>query len=260
MKKQSQIITNSLALTAVAALGVSVAQAQVVNYSTVGNFYSPYVGQGAYSDPGNNDWNVMVRDGTTAFDTTSSGADTGVTLTDTSPGQYNGGEGAQSNGQPSGFFAGFFLGGSSAVVTETLNNVPAATYDLYLYGSNTGQDRGATFSLTGFGSQSTVNVNAVNGAESPATAFTVGVDYVEFTGITLATAGDISFTYTANTAINRNNNGGALGDYNGVNTEGDFNGLQLVTVPEPSTMALATIGGLSGLLALRKNRQYSKLS
>ncbi len=254
------LISTAAGLAACAMLGGNAAQAQTVNFDTRGiaSFgYGNYVGQGAYSDPGNNVWNVITQGSTTTGDLNSSGSSTAVTLTDTSGGSYNGGFGGNVNGAASGFFSGFLLKGGGGVSTETLNNVAAGTYNLFLYGSNTGQDRGVVFSVTGYGSQSTINANAPNGTETPTgLAFTAGVSYVEFTGITLASAGSITFSYTANQTIDRLPS--APSDQYGVNMEGDFNGLQLVAVPEPSSYALMLLG-LGSVLGLRaiKRRQAS---
>ncbi|HVU27576.1 MAG TPA: PEP-CTERM sorting domain-containing protein [Verrucomicrobiae bacterium] len=231
------------------------AQAQVINFNaSLAGGETTYSGQGAYSDPGNDYWNALVQNGTTPLGLDSTGgfatAIANVTLTDTSPGSYNGGLGAGTPGTPSAFFAGFVLTGGGAVTTETLNNVPDGVYDLFLYGSNTGQDRGVTFNVNGV-IQSTVNANVV-GAEAAPTAFTEGVNYVEYDNLVVS-GGTLSFTYTANQAINRT---GQPSDNYGVNLEADFNGLQLVqVVPEPSTMAFVGIGLAGGLFRIIRRRR-----
>jgi len=134
-----------------------------------------------------------------------------ITLTDASPG-YWGTQGAQ--GTVAGLEAPFCLENNQMVVTQTLNHVPAGTYNLYLYGKNdNGADgnRGTIFTVsvgsTFYGSRSTVN--------SLGSSFTQGNDYVLFGNIVVGTDGTITFTYTANSGV-------------AGNTEGDFNGLQLV--------------------------------
>jgi hypothetical protein len=217
----------------------------VLNYEVPGVYgANEYSGQGAYSDPGNNNWNVVPgSSGTTAFDEYSDGSSANVTLSLSSYQTYNNGEqGAQ--GTPGGLLAPFILT-TGAPVTGTLNDVAAGTYDLYLYGYNYPDgDRGTTFTAsvgsTSYGTLSTVGLNDNQvGGTTAETTFTEGVDYVEFTGLDLTTAGSIDFTFAANGSVDRP---AGLGDYSGVNGEGDFNGLQLVATPEPSTFALLTVG------------------
>jgi hypothetical protein len=252
-------------IVAVNAVLCSVAQAQfAVNYEVPGSYgATQYSGQGAYSDPGNNYWNTIPGSGGTTGggfgDLLSDGAtSTSITLSLSSYQTYNNGEqGAQ--GTPGGLLAPFILENNGTPVTGTFNNVAAGTYDLYLYGYNYPDgDRGTTFTAsvggTSYGSLSTVGLNVdAAGGTTTETAFTSGVDYVEFTGLDLTQAGAIDFTFAANTSIDRT---AGLGDYSGSNGEGDFNGAQLVqVVPEPSTMTLAGLGGFCGfLIAMRRRR------
>ena len=191
----------------------NLAQAQVVNFDVAGGLSAiNYAGQAAYPDPGNNYWNPIIYQGTTSGGLLSDGVTASpITLTDTSPG-YWGTQGTQ--GTVAGLEAPFCLENNGSVVTETLNHVPAGTYNLYLFGKNddgTDGNRGTIFSVsvgaTSYGTQSTFN--------SIDSSFTQGNDYVLFGDIVVGTGGTITFTYTAN--------GGVAG-----NTEGDFNGLQLV--------------------------------
>ncbi|HVU27572.1 MAG TPA: carbohydrate-binding protein [Verrucomicrobiae bacterium] len=218
---------------------------QVVNFDAPGGLGGVnYSGAGAAFDSGNY-WNPIVKGGTTIGGLLSDGATaSSITLTDKSPSNYNPGQGAQ--GTPAGLEAPFLLENNGAVVMETLNNVPAGIYNLYLYGKNSNDsggdngDRGTTFTVsvggTSYGTQSTIN--------SITTSFTKGNDYVEFINLIVETAGTISFTYTANTA--------ATGSHN-PQTEGDFNGLQLVNllpmVKVNPTQANITVGGSTQLVA-----------
>ena len=229
-------------------LGGNAAQAQVVNFDTRGlaSFgYGAYVGQGAYSDPGHNYWNTMVQNGTTPAATNSDGVTvSAITLSDTSPSTYNGGNGAGTQGTPRGLISGFFLENNGTVRTETLHNVPAGTYNLFLYGANAGQDRGVIFTAlvgaTSYGTNSTVNLNAFAPENyNNDTAFIAGTNYVEFTNLVVGAGSTITFTYTANNTINRPT-GLANQDYSGANGEGDFDGLQLVTVSSSVTVATVT--------------------
>jgi hypothetical protein len=193
--------------------------AQVINFDSPGGLGAVnYSGQGAYVDlPGDNYWNSIVQKGTARTNLFSDGLTSSpITLTDQSPNHY-GTQGAQST--PAGLEAPFFYENNGSVITNTLNNVPAGTYNLYLYGKNDdGGDanRGTTFtaftSTTPAATQSTVN--------SVTTSFTEGNDYVVFTNLVVMADRKIAFTYTANPAAT-----GVSG-----NNEGDFNGLQLAGI------------------------------
>lgn len=109
----------------------------------------------------------------------------------------------------------------------TLSNVPAGTYDLYLYGANADGTRGATFfSSSGTpsnGVSTTMNTNAAAGS-GPLTNFVFGGDYVVFNNVSPAADSTIHVTWGAISNINSTLTG-----------EGDFNGLQLAkSVPIPA--------------------------
>jgi alpha-L-fucosidase 2 len=213
---------------------------QVINFDVPGGIGGiNYSGQGAYSDPGHNYWNPIADDGTTAAGTKSDGVTLSpVTLTDASTGSYAPGQGAQ--GTPAGLESPFVNdSGNGSTITETLNNVPAGTYNLFLYGKNDDAgdaNRGTTFAVsvgtTNYGAQSTVN--------SVTSSFTMGNDYVEFTNIVVGAAGVITFTYK--------NNAVATNTFNPQN-EGNFNGLQLVTLFLSTTLATVTNSSATGIQA-----------
>ena len=191
-----------------------------------------YSGLGAAADSGVY-WNPIVFQGTTSSGALASdgATPTTVTLTDTSLGNFNSGQGAQ--GTPGGLQSPYAYANGNATATESLNNVPAGKYSLYLYGKNYPYaDRGTAFSVsvgaTSYGTQSTVC--------SADSVFTLGNDYVVFTNVVVgAGGGNITFTYTS----------GASGG-----GEGDFNGVQLVNAasrgnnsgpsPGPSVSAVWT--------------------
>src|ERR1700722_4955441 len=166
-------------------LGGHAAHAQVRNFEVggmAGGGGFNYSGQGAYSDPSHDYWNPLAFGGTTSAGTNSDGVTASpITLTDASPSRYNPGQGAQ--GTVAGLEAPFANnGGNGSVVINTLNNVPAGTYNLLFYGKNDDAgdaDRGTTFTAsvgtTSYGTQSTAN--------SVTTSFTLGNDYVEFSNI-----------------------------------------------------------------------------
>ena len=100
---------------------------------------------------------------------------------------------------------------------DTLNSVPSGTYNLYLYGINNTGTRGTTFTV----STAAMPPVALSTSNTPAslTSFTLGADYVIFSNVVLATAGTITFTWTANPNVTVTGN-----------NEGDLNALQLVFV------------------------------
>ncbi len=181
--------------------------------TTGGQSVVNYFGQGAYSDPGCNFWNAFAFKGVTAAGTNSDGITASpVTLTDVSTNIYGYGEqGAQ--GTVGGLESPHIL--ESRTLTDTLNNVPAGVYNLYLYGKDDDEldaNAGTTFTVsvggTPYGTQSTVN--------SVTISFTSGNDYVVFSNVVVGAGGIITFIHRPNTAVS------------GL---GGFNGLQLVSLP-----------------------------
>ena len=69
-------------------------QAQIINFDVPGGAwgFTNYSGQGAYSDPGNNFWNAIVNNGTTAAGNYSNGTSSPITLTCSSDSLYTGGQ------------------------------------------------------------------------------------------------------------------------------------------------------------------------
>jgi fibronectin type 3 domain-containing protein len=184
-----------------------------------------YVGQAGYADPGHNFWNPYAIGGTTGAGTNSDDATVSpITVSDNNlP--------ANSYERTGTIFVGltnlespfvFAKTTGPALVTDTLNNVPQGTYNLYLYGKNAGYNSDSTlFSVsagaTSYGSQAITNTTD--------SVFTYNNDYTVFSNIVVSTSGGtITFTYAPNTAKS------------GV-VEGDFSGIQLVTV------SLAFAGG-----------------
>jgi|GEM_PF-2066789 len=276
---KTKLLTSTLVVAGAMLCGV--AQAQVINFDSPGAFGANYSGQGAYSDPGNNFWNAVPGAGATSplgFDSSGGFATAIANVQLTMGGNVN--EGYNNGGDATdttvgGLMAPWVLIGGNNTVTATLSSVPVGTYDLFLYGLNyPDQDRGVSFTVNGI-TQSTLGINwDVSNHTSTQDSFVqggafnnagvggaiggsavAGANYVEFTGLTPDVNGDIALTFTAN-AFNRPT-GLANQDFSGINGEGDFNGLQLVTVvPEPSTMALAGLG-LCGLIATMKRRRLS---
>jgi hypothetical protein len=237
-------------------------QAQVINFDVPGGAGATnYSGQGAYSDPGNNHWNPVVGNGTTpATNLLSDGVTSSpITLTSQMGGTF-GTQGTQ--GTPSALQLPYQYN-SAVRRTNTLNNVPAGTYNLYLYGINNTGTRGTTFTV----STSVMSPVTRSTYNTPAslTSFVQDADYVVFSNVVLAAAGPIIFTWTANPYVT------VAG-----NNEGDFNALQLTfvstnTVATNSTqpnfganvlifdpsMSMANIQiQLSALFSLQQNNQF----
>ncbi len=196
-------------------------QAQVINFNVPGGAGATnYSGQGAYADPGHNYWNPVRGGGTTSPTNLLSDGITASPITLTS--QLGGTFGTQgTQGTPAALQQPYQYN-SAVRRTNTLNNVPAGTYDLYLYGINDTGTRGTTFTVSSATTppvtQSTVNT------PGSLTSFIYGADYVVFRNIVLATAGTITFTWTGNPNVSLAGN-----------NEGDFNALQLALVSTNTT-------------------------
>ena len=175
----------------------------IVNFDAPGGLGSTnYTGAGA--DTGGvtpEYWNPIAADGTSEAGLASDGVTlTGVTFIDQTPGAYNFG-----SPSPIALFNPYLDGSAGANESEKLNNVPAGTYNLYIYSQNGGYaDRGGEFTVNG------VTQNVSNDGTDHST-FINGVNYTEFTGITLTTPGTISITFQT-----------------GSHGEADLNGIQLV--------------------------------
>lgn len=266
-------------LAVVGAMLCAATQAQIVlNYDAAGSYGSPYSGQGAYSDPGNNYWNTIPASGGTSSGSLLSDGSTAtsITLSLSSYQTYNNGGDGGLNPAIGGLMAPFILENNGTPVTGTFNNVPDGTYDLLLYGANyPDQDRASSFTVNGV-TQSTLGINYnqlnhtstldsfVQGGSFDNATLVGGVgtlpsdaaaaNYVEFANVTV-TGGTLSFSFAAN-PFNRS----GLDDFSGNNGEGDFNGVQLVqVVPEPSMMAMTGLG-ICGFMVVMKRRRLSRPS
>jgi hypothetical protein len=301
-------------LTFVGIVCAPAARAQVWNFHDAANlqgnvnggfYHALYVGQGAYSDPGNNIWNGFGQYGAPGPSTEwfYGPSRPYTTYGNGNPGNpyaayYDSGSWQSANGYPIVFGSGGTIDGSgnpttvvagnvtshgvgssvtlsisysqdngagtiNAPLTQgtpgfilgeaaiappnvtgmfTLHNVPAGNYDLYLYGANYDGDRGARF-IVGNQVVTIYNNPALDG-QHPGTQFDLGANYTILHGITPDGNGNITGTW----------DGQFTNPFTGQSGEGDFNGLQLVTiVPEPTTFGLFGLGFLS--LAIIRRRK-----
>jgi hypothetical protein len=251
--------------------------------NNVWNGFGKYAGPGstAFYGPGNPDsahppvpaglpgnpyaWHSgITASGTNLFSPTNSGAAnvgnansngtlSPVTLS-LNYGFDNGNITGATQGTPSQVFSeAAVVNGANPTGTFTLSNVPAGSYNLFLYGANFDGNRGAAFTVSSGsalgGLTSTLNPNGAGGG-GPLTSYVLGVSYVEFTGVVPDGLGNITGTW-----------GAVTNPTSGLSGEGDFNGLQLqfvAPVPEPSSLALCLVGGVGGLTRIiRRRRQGS---
>jgi hypothetical protein len=213
-----------------------------------------YAGPGAYPDAaGHTNWNPIVQTAgagtTTAPATNSDGVTTSpVTLTINSGGfaegnqyapygPYNNSAGAPANTPEA--LESYYLYVQNTftpnlvtnTIFNTLDNVPAGAYDLYLYGNNGGgagglvgdqNDWGTIFTVSSDLTPATTLASTNQRASLTSNTFIQGADYVVFSNVLVGAGGTITFSWTANTSVTSS-------DYAGQNSYAAFNGLQLVT-------------------------------
>ena len=199
-----------------AAIGIGSLEAQVVNFDVPGGAGAAnYSGQGAYSDPGHNYWNPVFGGGTTPATNRLSDGVTPTPITLTS--QLGGTFGTQGTQGTAGALQSPYEYNNAVLRTDSLNNVPPGTYNLYLYGINNTGTRGTTFTV--FTSATAPVTESTSNTPASLTSFIQGADYVIFSNVVVPVTGNIAFTWTANPNV-------ALAG----NNEGDFSGVQLVLV------------------------------
>ncbi len=190
-------------------------QAQVINFDVPGGAGAVnYSGQGAHPDSNHNFWNAINSGGTTTGCKLSDGVTASpITMTSELGGTF-GTQGTQ--GTPAGLQQPYEYN-NGVPQTDTLNNVPPGTYNLYLYGINNTGTRGTMFTV----STAVMPPVILNTSNTPAslTTFTAGADYVVFSNVVVGTAGQIIFTFAGNPNVTVTGN-----------NEGDLNAVQLVFV------------------------------
>jgi hypothetical protein len=269
MKTHTLITSAKSALVLAAALLAFASQSQaapLVYYNLnfnggVGGTYLPnYTGTGAALGSGTY-WNQIqqTQDGTGNYSaslnsllasdgTTSSGINVSVEYSRT----YNDGGTAAGNLLGSWFQADDSVNGGGVARVVISGLAAGTTYDLYTYGINGGfTGRGTRFIInnnnwTG-GTPDGPSFNWLQTTGASASSFQEGANYVTFSGVQ-SFNGNIEFYIGANPV--------GLWAEGAINTQGPFNGLQLVTtaIPEPSTYALV-LGGIATLLLIRRRVQ-----
>lgn len=237
------------------------AKSQAINFDVPGGAGGVnYSGQGAYSDSGNNFWNAIAGGSTTlATNRLSDGiTHSPITLTSNFGGTY-GTQGTQ--GTASGLQQPYEYN-NGMLQTDTLNNVPAGTYNLYLYGINNSGTRGTTYTVS-TPIMAPVSLSTSNTPGS-LTRFTQGADYVIFSNVVVGSVGTITFSWIGNPNVSLAGN-----------NEGDFNAAQLVHVStntaitnsapnfgpnvlvfDPSTTMGLIQNDSDGLFAIQQNNQF----
>lgn len=191
-------------------------------------------------------WNNVSGNFGTASDLVdSSGAATSVTITWTSPNTWSStGRGEENNGLTGGdraLMTGYIDTGADSANTAsvTVSGLPAGFtslgYNVIVYSLGGVAGRGGGFTIDG--------TTLIGTSPSSPTALTqdAGVDmtdegtYLVFSGLTGS-----SFTLTADASLG--------------NFRAPINGIQIVSVPEPSTVALLVLGGIGVVTTLRRRR------
>lgn len=186
-----------------------------------------YSGQGGYPDPGHNYWNPVLGGGTTPATNRLSDGVTATPITLTS--QLGGTYGTQGTQGTAAALQSPYEYNNAVLRTDTLNNVPPGTYDLYLYGINNTGTRGTTFTV--FSSATAPITESTSNTPASLTSFIEGADYVIFSNVVLSATGTIAFTWTANPNV-------ALAG----NNEGDFSGVQLILVSTNTVASAPNFG------------------
>jgi hypothetical protein len=204
-------------------------------YGNPGNPYAAYnSGSGWVSSTGPSLFNFTTGSLTNTGNATSGGQWTPITLSVSGYGGDNGIGGVGSFVVPTGSPA-FLLGeaayknGTTPSEVFTLENVPAGTYGLFLYGANYDNNRGTLFSVNSGNAHNGIaaTLNGMNG--SPAPGYVEGQNFVIFENVTPNASGNIIITASPNPQD-------GVGNTN-LTGETDVNGFQLIFNPPPTAIA-----------------------
>jgi autotransporter-associated beta strand protein len=203
-------------------------------YGNPGNPYSAYnYGSGWISSTGSSLFDFATGSASASGNASSSGQFTPITLAVNAFGTDSGNPAAYGlttvNGSPSFLLLNDALNtGASPNEVFTLQNVPAGTYGLYLYGVNYGNNAGTKFSVSSGSAHNGIDAT-LNGQDgSPASSYVEGQNFVIFQNVTPDAGGNITITASPNPQAGVGNNN--------VAGETDVNGFQLIFNPPPTAV------------------------
>jgi hypothetical protein len=201
-------------------------------FGNPGNPYAAfYTGSQWVSSTGPSLFSVDSGSPTASGNAASSGQWTPITLSVGGYAEDIGGSPSIPNGSPAfllscaAFSQGFITG-----ALFTLQNVPAGTYGLYLYGANFANNGGTAFSLNSGSAHNGIAATLNSGIGSPANAFVEGQNFVIFQNVTPDTNGNITINASPNPQA-------GVGNGN-VSGETAVNGFQLIFNPPPTAVGM----------------------
>lgn len=224
------------------------AQATVVNLDLDPSGEPLYTLQGAYVTGDAHHWNHGIGgNGTFAFEnltasdgTTPTGWDVTLTLWGAT------GDGDATNALLGDFVYSYFAGATTGRLTLS-GLTPNGAYQVYLYNSMANESMkyimGAASDFTGGSTQtvsgrpSSTNPSDITGANP---SYTAGTDYTVFNNLTADGTGKIYGRF-----LSLLDNGG-----------GHLAGIQIISIPEPSSVALTIIGAVGILTGARRRRGH----
>jgi hypothetical protein len=202
-------------------------------FGNPGNPYAAYLdGAGVWVSSTGPSLFQFTGSHTNSGDATSGGQFTPVTLSVSGPAGDTGTFGSTQDGSQNYLLGeAAYNNGSGPNEVFTLQNVPAGTYGLYLYGANFNNNRGTMFSVNSGSAHNGIaaTLNSNTGTEIPATTFVEGQNFVIFENVTPDSSNNITITASPNPQDGVGNNN--------LTNETDVNGFQLIFKPPPTAVA-----------------------